>query len=53
MVKHTQTIRREIADELFGRVLPFCGIRAQRVKEYYEKSVKYDIDVFICVSLSN
>ena len=28
MVKHTQTIRRQIADELFERVWPFCGIGA-------------------------
>ena len=26
MVKHTQTIRRQIADELFECVWPFCGI---------------------------
>ena len=26
MVKHTQTIRRQIADELFERDWPFCGI---------------------------
>ena len=31
MVKHTQTIRRQIADELFERVWPFCGIGAQRL----------------------
>ena len=29
MVKHTRTIRRQIVDELFERVLPFCGIGAQ------------------------
>ena len=28
MVKHTQTIRRQIADELFESVWPFCGIVA-------------------------
>ena len=28
MVKHTQTIRRETADELFECVWPFCGIGA-------------------------
>ena len=28
MVKHTQTIRREIADELFECVWPFYGIGA-------------------------
>ena len=26
MDKHTQTIRRQIADELFECVWPFCGI---------------------------
>ena len=26
MVKHTQTISRQIADELFECVWPFCGI---------------------------
>ena len=28
MVKHTQTIRRQAADELFERVWPFCGVDA-------------------------
>ena len=28
MAKHTQTIRRQIADELFECVWPFCGIGA-------------------------
>ena len=32
MVKHTQTIRRQIADELFESVWPFCEIDAKRVK---------------------
>ena len=32
MVKHTQTIRRQIADELFESVSPFCEIPAKRVK---------------------
>ena len=31
MDKHTQTIRRQIADELFEFVWPFCGIGALRV----------------------
>ena len=31
MVKHTQTIRRQIADEFFGCVWPFFGIGAERV----------------------
>ena len=32
MVKHTQIIRRQIADELFECVWPFCGIGALKVK---------------------
>ena len=32
MVKHTQTIRQQFADELFECVWPFCEIAAQRVK---------------------
>ena len=32
MVKHTQTIRRQIADELFECVWPFCEIGGKRVK---------------------
>ena len=31
MVKHTQTIRRQIADDLFECVWPFYGIGAKRV----------------------
>ena len=31
MVKHTQTIRRQFADELFERIWLFYGIGAQRV----------------------
>ena len=33
MAKHTQTIRRQNADELFECVWPFCEIGAQRVKK--------------------
>ena len=32
MVKHTQKVRRQIADELFEYVWPICGIGALRVK---------------------
>ena len=32
MVKHTQTVRRQFADDLFEYVWPFCGIAAERVK---------------------
>ena len=31
MVKHTQTIRREIADELFECVWPFCESGVKKV----------------------
>ena len=34
MIKNTQTIRREIADELFEYVWPFCEIGAERVKSF-------------------
>ena len=40
MIKHTQTIRQQIADELFKRVWPFCEIGAKRVKETIEFTVK-------------
>ena len=32
MLKHTQTIRRQIADKLFECVWPFFGIGAKSVK---------------------
>ena len=31
MGKHTQTNRRQFADELFECVLPFCGIGAKKI----------------------
>ena len=33
MVKHTQAIRPQFADELFECVWPFCGVGAQRIKK--------------------
>ena len=33
MVKHTQTIRQQFADELFQCVWPFCGIGAESVNK--------------------
>ena len=42
MVKHSQTIRRQIADELFECVWPFCGIGAERVN--YTPTHLYSID---------
>ena len=35
MVKWTQTI--QIADELFECVWPFCGVGAERVKNYLKQ----------------
>ena len=32
MVKHTQTIRRQFAEELFECVWPFCNIGTEKVK---------------------
>ena len=34
MAKHTQIIRRQIVDEFFECVWPFCEIGAYRVKLY-------------------
>ena len=42
MIKHTQTIRRQIADELFECVWPFCGIGSSRVKSQMEASLLKD-----------
>ena len=40
MVKHTQAISRQIADELFEYVWPFCGVCAERFKvAHSEKKV--------------
>ena len=33
MVKHTQTIRRQIVDQLFECVWPFCEIGSETVNE--------------------
>ena len=40
MVKHTQTVRRQNADEMFENVWPFCGVGAERVnsRKLYEQS---------------
>ena len=38
MVKHTQKIRRQFADELFECVWPFCEFGAERVKVHLSKS---------------
>ena len=32
MVKHIQTIRRLLPNEMFGDVLPFCGIDTSGIK---------------------
>ena len=41
MVKHTQTIRWQFANELFECVWPFCGIGASRVK--WDKSKQWPL----------
>ena len=38
MAKHTQTICRQFADELFECVWPFCGIGAERIKDVEESN---------------
>ena len=40
MVKHTQTIRREFADELSGRVRPFCEVGLKGLKIIKTKTLK-------------
>ena len=37
MVKHSQTIRRDFADELFECVWPFCEVGVKRVKYQDQK----------------
>ena len=50
MVKHTKTIRRQITNELFECVWPFCGVDTSRVKGIFEKKysrinqVKFVVD---------
>ena len=46
MVKHTQTIRRQIADELFECVWLFCQIGAKRDNQPTTKQRSYNIFVF-------
>ena len=46
MVKHTQTIPRQIADELFECVRPFCGIGTKSVNCVHI-SITCDFNVFI------
>ena len=41
MVKHTQTIRRQVEDELFECVSPFCDIGAKRVNNKFSNYFKY------------
>ena len=36
MVKHTQTVPRQIADEWFECVWPFCEIGAKRVNYWFD-----------------
>ena len=39
MAKHTQTIGRQIADELFECAWQFCGAGASRVNDEFESRV--------------
>ena len=51
MVKHTQTIRWQIADELFECVWSFCGIGAKRVKlkEMWEGCTSVTLKFFLII----
>ena len=41
MAKYTQTIRQQIADELFRCVWPFCGVALKELTEVnYQTSAK-------------
>ena len=40
MVKHTQTIRQEIADELFECVWLICGVGVYKVKDFAKNLFK-------------
>ena len=40
MVKHTQTIRWQIADELFECIWPFCEIGAKTVRNWFLEILK-------------
>ena len=48
MVKHTKTIRRQIVDELFEWVWPFCDIGTWRVKiqQIFETQEQKDHTIF-------
>ena len=39
MVKHTQTIRRQIPYELFECVWPFCGVVLKGLSEAYSQVI--------------
>ena len=41
MVRHTQIIRRQFADEVLERVRPFCGVGTSRVKNLAPFSQHY------------
>ena len=46
MVKHTQTIRRQIADKLLDRVWSFCEIGAKSVKSSaFATSASLNVDL--------
>ena len=50
MVKHTQTIFWQIADNLFECVWPFCKIGAKRVNFFLFSFLKYHDFMFFVIS---
>ena len=54
MVKHTQTIRRQIAEELFEYIWPFCEIGVKRVKlssRNQNQSLSKTLEMSLCIIL--
>ena len=50
IVKHTHTIRWQIADELSGCVWPFCGVCAERINLTVARmslTADFDISLFL------
>ena len=44
MIKYTKTIRRQIANELFECVWPFCEIGAKRINELNKRFLKFSFN---------
>ena len=53
MVKHTQAIRWQFADEFFECVCSFCGVGTERVKKWKPKNFQplYFLDVVYFIQL--